>query len=140
MVARNTEGQVSTEVETTPNVLISAMMPMAHVEDIAASLAFYRMLGFEVVNSVTPDGAPVPTWALLRSGRAKIMLAKASEPVIAEQQAVLFYAYSADVQATYSALESKGLKPAPIAKPFYNPGGEFRVTDPDGYVIYIAQI
>jgi hypothetical protein len=66
------------------------------------------------------------------------MLALESHPVIAEQQAVLFYVYGDDVSATRSTLEEAGVPVGPIAYPFYAPRGEFRVTDPDGYVLMIT--
>jgi catechol 2,3-dioxygenase-like lactoylglutathione lyase family enzyme len=119
---------------------ITAMVPLAHVSDMISSIDFYAKLGLEVVNKVTPQGASVPNWVWLRSGRAELMLAQASEPVVAAQQAVLFYTYCPDVAATHSALREAGLSPGEIARPFYNPGGEFRLTDPDGYVVYVAQI
>jgi len=113
---------------------------MAHVADIRASVAFYEVLGFAVGNSVTPDGEDVPNWVWLRAERAELMLARASAPVVPDQQAVLFYTYCDDVAATHAAWAAAGLEVGPIEKPFYNPGGEFRLADPDGYVIYAAQI
>ncbi|HEV8611093.1 MAG TPA: hypothetical protein VGS98_13640 [Thermoanaerobaculia bacterium] len=66
------------------------------------------------------------------------MLALASHPVIAEEQAVLFYLYCDDVSATRGTLQEAGVAVGPIQYPFYAPCGEFRVTDPDGYVLMIT--
>jgi len=66
---------------------------MAHVRNVGDSIAFYRKLGFETRNTFVPEGRTDPTWAWLETGEARLMLALASEPVIAEQQAVLFYLY-----------------------------------------------
>ncbi|MBV9931356.1 MAG: VOC family protein [Alphaproteobacteria bacterium] len=119
---------------------IRALVPLAHVADITASIAFYAALGFTVANQVIPEGEAVPNWAWLRSDKAQLMLARAAAPVEAERQAILFYAYCADIAATHAALAAAGMAPGPIATPFYNPGGEFRLVDPDGYVLYVAQI
>lgn len=119
---------------------VTALVPMAHVGDINGSIAFYEKIGLKVANSVTPKGASTPVWVLLRSVRAELMLTHASEPVIAAQQAVLFYTYTPDIDAAHATLVERGLSPGPIGRPFYNPGGEFRLTDPDGYVVYVAQI
>jgi predicted enzyme related to lactoylglutathione lyase len=116
------------------------LVPLAHVRDIRASIAFYEKLGFEVANQVTPDGEDDPNWVWLQAERAELMLARASAPVVADEQAVLFYTYCDDVAATHSAWAQAGLEVGSIAKPFYNPGGEFRLADPDGYVLYVAQI
>jgi catechol 2,3-dioxygenase-like lactoylglutathione lyase family enzyme len=119
---------------------VRSLVPMAFVADMRASAAFYAKLGFLVANQVTPEGEDVPNWMLLRADRAELMLSRASDPVIAEQQSVLFYTYCDDVAATHAAWAEAGLEVGPIARPFYNPGGEFRLTDPDGYVIFVAQI
>jgi catechol 2,3-dioxygenase-like lactoylglutathione lyase family enzyme len=44
----------------------------------------------------------------------------------------------ADVAAFRSMLEEAGVNTGPIQHPFYAPRGEFRVTDPDGYVLMIT--
>jgi catechol 2,3-dioxygenase-like lactoylglutathione lyase family enzyme len=119
---------------------IRSLVPMAHVRDMRASIAFYGKLGFVVANQVTPDGEEEPNWVWLRAERAELMLARATAPVLADEQAVLFYTYCDDVAATHAALAEAGLEVGPVARPFYNPGGEFRLADPDGYVIYVAQI
>jgi hypothetical protein len=46
---------------------------MAHVKSVAASIAFYRRLGFEVENTFTPPEQEDPSWANLASGRAQLM-------------------------------------------------------------------
>ena len=119
---------------------IKRLVPMAFVADLPRSIAFYEHLGFSVANSVTPDGGDEPTWAWLESGGAHIMIAKASEQVVPEQQAVLFYLYADDVAETRDALAGAGLNPGPIATPFYAPRGEFRLVDPDGYVLMVTHV
>jgi predicted enzyme related to lactoylglutathione lyase len=119
---------------------VESLVPLAHVADVAAAAAFYAKLGFEVCASFTPPGEDSPSWLSLRSGAAGLMLARASEPVVARQQAVLFYAYCPDVAALHRELAEAGLAPGPIATPFYNPQGEFRLVDPDGYVVMVAQL
>jgi catechol 2,3-dioxygenase-like lactoylglutathione lyase family enzyme len=117
---------------------VAALVPMAYVADVAASAAFYAALGFEVTAAFTPPGEDRPTWVWFRSGGAELMLARASEPVVASQQAVLFYVYCDDVERLRGELAEAGLDPGAIAKPFYNPRGEFRLVDPDGYVVMVA--
>lgn len=119
---------------------VKSLVPMAHVADVAASTAFYERLGFEVCGSFTPPGEDELSWVSLQSGPAHLMLARASEPVVAEQQAVLFYVYCGDVAIMHTQLAGAGLEPGPIAKPFYNPGGEFRLVDPDGYVVMVTHL
>ena len=119
---------------------VRSLVPMAHVADVEESADFYAKLGFEVCGSFTPPGDPAPSWVSLMADGAELMLARASEPVVPEQQAVLFYLYCADVEAMRVQLIEAGLTPGEIAKPFYNPDGEFRLVDPDGYVLMIAHL
>jgi catechol 2,3-dioxygenase-like lactoylglutathione lyase family enzyme len=114
------------------------LVPMAFVAEVERSISFYRHLGFEVGDTFAPAGATTPSWAWLQSGDAQLMLAKASHPVVAEQQAVLFYVYTDDVAAARASLIEAGLNPGPIATPFYAPRGEFRLADPDGYVVLVT--
>ncbi len=111
------------------------LTPFAFVRDVTASVAFYRTLGFEVGNTFTPDGESQPTWVWLKSDGANLMLARASHPVIAEQQAVFFYLYCDDVAAKHAELAAAGIEVSEVTYPFYAPRGEFRVTDPDGYAL-----
>ena len=117
-----------------------SLVPMAHVRSLPDSIAFYRELGSEVRNTFVPESRADPTWAWLESqGGAQLMLALADEPVIAAQQAVLFYLYCNSVPSTRARLEESGVPIGPVQYPFYAPLGEFRVHDRDGYVLMIMQ-
>jgi predicted enzyme related to lactoylglutathione lyase len=118
---------------------VRSLVPMAHVRSVPTSIEFYRKLGFVVGNTFAPSGQTEPSWAWLRSDRASLMLALANEPVVPGQQAVLFYLYCDDVAATRAALQEAGVDVGQINHPFYAPNGEFRVQDPDAYVLMITQ-
>jgi hypothetical protein len=111
---------------------------MAHVRSVSASIAFYALLGFEVENTFVPAEREDPSWASLGSDRARLMLSKADEPVVASQHAVLFYVYCDDVAELRERLVGDGIAAGPITHPFYAPHGEFRIEDPDGYVIMVT--
>lgn len=117
-----------------------SLVAFAHVADVGRSIAFYADLGFTVLNTVVPPGQAAPVWAWLESEKASLMVGLASGPVDASQQAVLFYLYFDDITATRAALVELGHTPGEIAYPFYMPGGECRLEDPDGYVLMLAQI
>jgi len=114
------------------------LVPMAYVKSVPASIAFYRLLGFEVENTFTPPERRDATWASLASGQARLMLAEAQEPVVGSREVVLFYCYCEDVQALRTQLVNQGLSAGPIRAPFYAPRGEFRLEDPDGHVIMVS--
>ena len=114
------------------------LIPFAFVRDVATSVAFYRTLGFKVGNTFAPEGAATPHWAWLKSEGANLMIARASHPVLAEEQAVYFYLYCDDVAAKHAELAAAGIEVSEVTYPFYAPRGEFRVTDPDGYALMIT--
>ena len=112
-------------------------MPLASVASVTRSLEFYASLGFQATNTHTPEGGDAPVWAWLQSGGAHLMLSTAEAPVDG-QAAVLFYLYVEDVEAFRQHLKESGIEAGPITYPFWAPRGEFRVEDPDGYVLMIT--
>ena len=66
-------------------------------------------------------------------------LARSGRPLNPDAQDVLFYLYAADLPALHSALVNAGIAAGAICYPQYLPQGEFRLTDPDGYTVMIAQ-
>lgn len=117
-----------------------SLVAFAHVSDVERTIRFYSDLGFKVTNSVVTDGTTTPVWAWLRSEKADLMVGRASEPIDPSQQAVLFYLYYDDIKQTRATLIGLGHDAGAIAYPFYMPGGEFRLHDPDGYVLMLAQV
>jgi catechol 2,3-dioxygenase-like lactoylglutathione lyase family enzyme len=117
---------------------------MIHVADVERSAAFYRLLGFEIGNYVPPAG-PMH-WAWLYAPAAadwkrgpNLMVTRSEGAIDASTQEVLFYLYAADLPSLRSTLLSKGVSAGEIAYPEYLPNGEFRLQDPDGYTLMIAQ-
>ena len=110
---------------------------MAHVADMQRSIEFYRQLGFQVMHKYEPEGQL--RWAHLRSGGADLMLSAALEPVNPAAQAVLFYLYVPGVAAFREQLAGRGLKVGELQYFYFAKDGEFRIVDPDGYVLLVGQ-
>jgi len=120
------------------SIVPKQLVALAYVADVPASMAFYEQLGFDIGNTHRDPSSGEVVWAALERGNASLMLGKASEPVVASQQGVLFYLYYDDIDATRAALVAKGLAAGEMRYPFYCPKGEFRLVDPDGYVLMLT--
>jgi hypothetical protein len=117
-----------------------SLVAFAHVASVERSITFYSDLGFRVTNSVVPEGHSAPVWAWLESEKANLMVGQASGPIDSSQQAELFYLYYDNIKQTRAGLVALGHEPGELKYPFYMPGGECRLEDPDGYVLMLAQI
>jgi len=124
--------------ETVSKPCVAALTPMAHVADVQRSVDFYKLLGMEIRGSLRSPSGQLQ-WVHMGCGQAELMLTRASEPLIASQQAVLFYLYSPDLLALRGHLLNNGVKVSAITYPAYMPKGEFRIDDPDGYCLLIGQ-
>lgn len=117
---------------------VTGLIPMAHVQDVQRSADFYRLLGMELRGSLR-DAFGGLRWADLVSDQAQLMLARSSGPIVAGDQAVLFYLYTPDLVALREQLLAKGITVSAITYPDYMPDGEIRLEDLDGYVILVGQ-
>lgn len=125
--------------ETPPPVPIRDLVAYAHVSDVALSVDFYSLLGFEPISTVGGRDHN-QWWVYLQADRARLMLAAADQPLVADAQGVLFYLYTDDVHRLRDQLVGAGLDPSPLTHPSYMPAGEIRLHDPDGYVLLIGQL
>ena len=121
-------------------VAIRRLTPMATVASVPRSIEFYEQIGFTVGNTFTPSGADDPAWAWLECGDVHLMVTTHSDAISKGPHTVLFYLYVDDVKAMHAELEAKGMQVGAIITPFYSPGGEFELIDPDGYVLMITHV
>ena len=123
--------------ETITQAKVTGLIPMAHATDVRRSVDFYK-LGMELRGSLKASDGDL-RWAHVACEQAHLMLARASGPIVASQQAVLFYLYSPDLVALREHLIAAGVTVAAITYPEYMPKGEVRLEDLDGYVLLIGQ-
>ena len=117
---------------------VTRLVPFVRVVDVERSVAFYRHLGFTVQEEAKYRDRL--SWALLQSERAEIMFEGTNPPIDPDRQRVQFYLYSSDLAALRDQLLQAGIEAGPIGDGSPGPREEMRVTDPDGYVLMIAQI
>lgn len=116
---------------------VSDLIPFVHVADPERSAAFYRFLGFEVRDSYHHEGKL--DWVFLERSNARLMLARASAPIDPAAQAVLFYLYARDLDALRAHLIAGGVGAGKIVDGRPGPRREFRLSDPDGYCLIVAE-
>jgi uncharacterized glyoxalase superfamily protein PhnB len=125
-------------VPSPPKQRVSGLVPFVHVEDVERSIAFYYHLGFIVASIYTYRGTSV--WAELRSEGAELMVSTDGDSVDPAGQGVLFYLYSDDLAALRKQLLAEGIHAGEIVDGTPGPLQEMRLTDPDGYVLMVAQL
>jgi catechol 2,3-dioxygenase-like lactoylglutathione lyase family enzyme len=114
------------------------LIPFVHVGDVARSIDFYELLGFELKDTYGHDGRL--DWAALESGDAQLMLARASAPIERERQAVLFYLYADDLAALRDQLRANNIAVGEIVDGSPGPAREMGLADPDGWCLMVAEI
>jgi predicted enzyme related to lactoylglutathione lyase len=125
-------------VASPPEQRVSELIPFVHVEDVERSIAFYYHLGFTVTSIYKYRGQPV--WAALRSEGAELMVSTDGDSIDPADQGVLFYLYSRNLAALREQLLTAGIDAGKILDGTPAPREQMRVTDPDGYVLMVAQI
>jgi catechol 2,3-dioxygenase-like lactoylglutathione lyase family enzyme len=123
---------------------VRGLTPLVGVYDMPTSVRFYRdLLGFEIVSTSPVLGKDRFHWALLRLGKAELMLNTAYEfdnerPVPADRARVaahgdtVLYFGCPDVDAAFEELREKGVA---VNMPKVAPYGmkQMSLRDPDGY-------
>jgi hypothetical protein len=115
---------------------VEGLVPFVHVRDVVRSTEFYEHFGFKVRNTYEKDGRRV--WCWLERHQARLMLAEADAPVVASEQAVLFWVYAHELEELQSQLAKAGLEPGPIEPGAPGPDRVFAISDPDGYCVMVA--
>lgn len=109
--------------------------PMLHVADVARSLRFYELLGFETIDT---EGDPsCPSWARMHCEGGALMFMPTEEGH-ASPPALMLVMYAPDLPGLRQHLLANGVKVSPIKYPEYMPSGEMNFRDPDGNFLGIC--
>jgi len=86
---------------------VSEIVAMAHATDVDRSIAFHALLGFRFESRVSgPDS--VTSWTDLRSGAARLVLARASGAMRAADESAPFWLYTRELRAVRAHWSSSG--------------------------------
>ena len=128
---------MATTSNTVSAASLTGVLPMAHVMDVARSIGFYQKLGFGVFKTYEHDGQL--QWVCLSlDGVPQLMLTRSGRPMNPGAQDVLFYLYARNIAEYREQLRAQGIAVGELQYPFYSPRGEFRVTDPDGWDLFVS--
>jgi hypothetical protein len=120
-----------------PEHRVSGLIPFVHVGDVQRSIDFYYHLGFVVASIYKYRGQPA--WAELRSNGAELMVST-GDAIDQAGQGVLFYLYARGLAPLREQLLAEGIDAGEIVDGTPGPRQEMKLTDPDGYVLMVAQI
>ena len=112
--------------------------PLLHVADVRRSIAFYQLLGFELIDD---DGCVPPGWARIHCTGGALMFLGAEEgspPPRPVHDRFMLTMYTPDLPALRAQLVAAGIECSEIKRPPYMPGGELYLSDPDGYRIQLC--
>lgn len=115
---------------------LERMVAVTYVRDIAASLAFYKLLGFSQQLS---GRGPASGWAALEMSGHSVVLATTEPPLHIPRLPLLFYFFYDDVDAAVAAIRAAGVPAEHLGCPPHALGGEVKVTDPDGNTVLLGQ-
>ncbi len=113
--------------------MLERLVPMQPVSDLAASIAFYGKLGFDVEVRREDWG-----WARLRCGDCLLMLDRSINLHAGIPRLPVLYLYPGDVRDFHRRASANGLRLPPLETTFYGML-EFRIEDPDGNRLWIGQ-
>ena len=112
------------------------MVAVAYVGDIAASRAFYELLGFREQRA---GQAQTSAWLALYGGQQRLLLAATRPPLNLPRLPLAFYFFYADLEAVLAVLEAEGILVTRLGHAPHALGGEVKVLDPDGNAILLGQ-
>jgi len=106
---------------------------MLPVRQVAASIEFYKKLGFSVERSDNHQG-----WAMLASGTCRLMLDQSINRNPDSPRQSVLYLYPDDIVEFHREVKKNGLDIPALDVTFYGMT-EFRIDDPDGNRLWIGQ-
>ena len=130
---------MSNSANAATQVDLKSVVALLHVSDVQRSIEFYQNLGFELGNEPLKNEKGVKTFAWLHRGQSsQIMVTLTGRPLNPGAQDILFYLYVSDMKTYRQSLIERGVQVGEVKHPFWSPGGEFRIDDPDGWTWFVT--
>jgi hypothetical protein len=121
-----------------PADAVSDLVPFAHVTDVDRSVAFMSASAPRRFTRRPPRLAGCGRSS--SAGDARLMVAAGDGAFDADAQGIIFYLYTRDLDALRARLVAGGVDAGEITTGGPGPDRQLEVTDPDGYVLVLAEI
>ena len=115
---------------------LKSMVASTYVRDVAASRAFYHLLGFR---ELTSGSAATSAWSYLQQDGHFLLLASTTPPLAIPPLPLLLYLFVDELDALVAALEEAGQPVHRVGHPPHALGGEVKILDPDGNTVLLGQ-
>jgi len=123
---------------------MESLSPNIFVNDIKATVSFYRILGFEITMSVPETGDDL-VWAMMTNGKVTVMFQTFESlahdlPEIGRTNrgSLLLYINMANIQSFFEEIKDKVTVLKGLEKTFYG-ATEFSILDNNNYVLTFAE-
>jgi uncharacterized glyoxalase superfamily protein PhnB len=123
---------------------METLSPNIFVNDMNATIAFYKILGFELTMTVPEEGSDF-VWAMMVKGNVTFMFQTFASlgddlPQISRQNggSLLLYINLKNIEEFFEAIKNKVEVLKGLEKTFYG-ATEFSILDNNGYVLTFAQ-
>ena len=122
---------------------MESLSPNIFVRDIAATISYYKGLGFEVIATVPEEGPYL--WAMMQVGSVTFMFQTFESlgdtlPAISRTDggSLLFYIHVKGIRDFFERIKAKASVLKGLEKMFYG-ATEFSIMDNNGYVLTFAE-
>ena len=116
---------------------MSKVVPMVHVPDVKATIAWYESIGFTVRGTHEEPNCPMD-WASLLLGGSEVMFSAGGRPASTPRRDVDLYVHVDDIDERYEAI---GRKAEVVEAPHETEYGmrEFIIKDLNGFWLTFGQ-
>jgi uncharacterized glyoxalase superfamily protein PhnB len=122
---------------------MKSVSPNIFVQDINATIAFYKQLGFNLTTKVPDEGDII--WAMMINGGVTFMFQTFHSvgdelPVVSRQNggSLLLYIQTNEIRAFFNQIKDKVKVVKGLEKTFYG-ATEFSIEDNNGYLLTFAE-
>ena len=124
---------------------MDSLAPNLFVNDIRATIEFYKVLGFNMVMSVPAEADGTLDWAMVSSSNVTFMFQTFQSlgdtlPMVSRQDggSLLFYIRIRKIRSFFDSIKEKVNVVHGLQKTFYG-ATEFSITDPNNYLLTFAE-